>query len=107
MKLTREQFKELVQLYQEAWDKFSEYSNYWNENSLSECMFPIFDWIGNQTGLRQLDGEFDILGDLVALQGQVPINVQWFDLPDGEKDYECEYTSDLDKIYDYYFGGEQ
>lgn len=87
MTITRNEFKELVHLYQEAWNKSNEMIEYYNEEVVNEMMFPLFDWISEKLGIRINDGEFDLLTDLVV----------WKHVLIGE-----EYTDDPDKIYDYY-----
>ena len=45
MKITKDEFKELVELYDEVNDLYVEYEDYINENLLSELLFPVIDWI--------------------------------------------------------------
>ena len=80
MKITREEFKELVCLYKVMWKKFEKCSYIFNETLLDELMFPAFNWITEKTGLKQEDGS-DALSDIVV------------------------YGGDIDKIYDEYLGG--
>ena len=95
MKITRQQFKELVKLFDDAWQKFDEGANRLNENYLDELIFPAFNWIAKRTGLIDSgdDWEIDVLSDLVIWDNGVFVGQ---DKP---------LTKDLDEIYDYYIGG--
>lgn len=50
---------------------------------------------------KELAAVFKLLTDLHT-SGQIPVNIVYYKLPNGELDYICEYTDDLDKIYDWY-----
>ena len=102
MTITRNEFKELVHLYQEAWNKSNEMIEYYNEEVVNEMMFPLFDWISEKLGIRYDDGEFDLITDLTIWK-HIPINVRVIgEDEDGNEIYDEEFTDDLDKIYDYY-----
>jgi hypothetical protein len=59
-------------------------------------MFTTLSWIERKLGLTMENEDFDILGDLI-IYGHVPVDIKCI-----EDDWDCEYTDDLDKIYDYY-----
>lgn len=103
MKLSRDEFKEYVELYKTYWDKVNELIKYYNENTIDELVWPIFDWIDKKAGLKK-DDEYDFLSDYYVFGG-VPIPTQIKELPNGEIECDYEETTDLDKIYDYYLGG--
>lgn len=98
MIITREEFKELVELNQEIWEDFKELSEYFNEDLIGEVIFKVMSWVEYKTGLALENEDFDILSDLY-MYGKVAINIEQNE--NGE--YEYEETADLDKIYDYYF----
>lgn len=52
MKITREEFKEYVGLYQEAWNKFETYADIIDSDLLDGLMFPLFTWLDEKFGLR-------------------------------------------------------
>lgn len=88
MTINREEFKELVGMYKEAFNKTKEYGNILNEEFIDTLVFPALNWIGEKTGLINRNTGLDVLADLYSW-GNAPV--------------ENDYTDDLDKIYDYYF----
>lgn len=98
MKISREEYKQLFYLYNEAWWKFCQLSEYYNENKLDELIFPLFDWLFQKTGIEQ-DEDLNLIKDIIVY-GHVPVN--WTEQEDGTLT-DIEYTSDLDEIYDWYF----
>lgn len=102
MKITREEFKEYVELRKEAWDSFMKISEMLQEDVASELIFPLFDWMERGLGMLSPEGadyDLDIMNDLIN-DGGVVINC--------ETDEEgvicnCERTKDLDVIYDKLF----
>lgn len=52
MKITREEFKEYVHLYQDAWDGFEQYGDIIDSNFLDGLMFPLFSWFDNKLGIK-------------------------------------------------------
>lgn len=101
MTITREEFKELVALYKKAFNQSIEMSAYYNEEITDNMIFPVFHWISQKLDLIEADGDIDVLADLVIFD-RVAVDIEFFELPDGEIDYTCEYTNDLDRIYDWY-----
>lgn len=95
MTITREEFKELVELRKEVWSDFERLSQYYNEDVLSEVMFKVLGWIGLKLELQDNDEEsdFDVLGELECF-GKAAINIE-----EGE---ELKTTNNLDEIYNYY-----
>lgn len=93
MKITREEFKELVGLNEEAWDKVRTYEKIINEEVLYELVFPVINWMRKKLGILEEECDFDVLGDLYTF-GHMYI----------DKD---NYSNDLDVIYDRYLGGEE
>lgn len=92
MKISREEFKEFVELYREAWQQFDEYADVINENLLDELLFPAFDFVAKSIGMyREETGGDMIFGGLVT-----PCPDFFFLDEDGE------VTTDLDTIYDRY-----
>lgn len=84
MKITREEFKEFIELYKDSWNKYDKYADIIDSNFLSELMFPLFDWFEEK--LETIDeGYGPILFGYVAENG--------------------EGWEDLDTIYDEYLGG--
>lgn len=103
MTITRNEFKELVHLYRETWHKSTQMINYYNEEVVNEMLFTALDWITEKLGIRNEDEELDVIMDLIIF-GNVPINPRAIgEDEDGEEIIDCEWTDDLDKIYDYYF----
>lgn len=95
MKITRQEFKELVVLFDDAWQKFNEGADRLNEDYLDKLIFPALDWIAKRTGLKNSgdDWEIDVLSDLAIWSDGVFVGQ---DKP---------LSKDLDEIYDYYIGG--
>lgn len=107
MKITREEFKEFVQLYQEAWDKFKEYGNIIEENFLDELLFPAFSWMEEKLGIKEYDCWWSLY-DIITPHGR-GIPVEWETIQVEEDEFEvCNEvcTRDLDLIYDKWFKGE-
>ena len=52
MKITREEFKEYINLYEQAWDKFDKHADIIDSNFLDSLIFPLFDWVDNKIGIR-------------------------------------------------------
>jgi hypothetical protein len=57
MKITKDEFKELVNLYDEVNDLFSEYRDYISENLLNELLFPVINWIEEKLGINYNEDE--------------------------------------------------
>ena len=94
MKITREEFKEFVELYKNAWETFDEYADIIDSNFLDELIFPLFVWMEHKLGTH------DDNGGLVfeyAYEGKLP--VEW-ELDDKGVECNVKYTEDLDLIYD-------
>lgn len=101
MKITREEFKEYVSLYQEAWDDFNTYDDVINENCLDELLFPMFNWMDEKLGINKYR-DWWTLWDIFTPHGRgVPI--EWEEIQVGEDEFEvCNEvcSKDLDLIYD-------
>lgn len=102
MKITREEFKELVELHREAWDNYKIYEEYLNQDLLGELIFPCFDWIGKKIGIYFDEYDIDILTDLTLHNREIAVNYRDGIGPDGKPKILCDYTKDLDLIYDEY-----
>lgn len=86
MKISREEFKEFVGLYREAWDAFDAYADIIDQNLLDRLIFPAFTFTSKAIGM-----EDKIFRALVS-----PVPDYWFEDENGEE------TTDLDVIYDRY-----
>jgi hypothetical protein len=64
MKITREEFKEYVELYKEAWVQFNKYADIINENLLDELLFPALNWFGDKIGIKEDISNLNILVEL-------------------------------------------
>lgn len=95
MTITREEFKELVQLYREQWNEFMRLSDYYDVDIIGGAIFKSLDWIEEKLGL--VDKDYRVLEELMVT-GKVAVNPT----PDGCGNMDWEWTNDLDKIYDYY-----
>lgn len=107
MKITREEFKELVAVSTEVWKKFCEYGDYINENLLDELMFPYRTFIEKALGIDDLcNAGIDILTDATRERGHgVPVEWKTVQVGENEDEYDwCDvvYSKDLDVIYDKY-----
>lgn len=91
MKISREEFKEFVELYREAWEQMKEYEDILNENFLCELLFPVFDFISKSIGMYGGDDEDMIFEGLIG-----SCSGCFFLDENGER------TTDLDVIYDRY-----
>lgn len=107
MKITREEFKELVDLHKKAYDNFIKYSGCIDESLLDELIFPVINWVAANTGLyanRDNNGEpidFDVLYDLYS-EGETPIGIT---NAEEEGKFILDFSSDLDVIYDRFVDG--
>jgi hypothetical protein len=102
MTITRNEFKELVYLYKDAFEQFSELTEYYNEDLLNELMFPTLNWIERKLGLSIENQDFHVLLDL-GCDGETPLdyNVEIVADEDGyHRVIDVVYTSDLDEVYD-------
>lgn len=79
MKITREEFKEYVNIYIDAWNKFDKYADIIEPDFLDSLMFPLFQWLDEKLGLID-DGS--VILDFIQIE-----------------------DADWDKVYDYYIGG--
>lgn len=52
MKITRSEFKELVELYEELQDMFEEYEEYYNELTLEKLLFTTLDWLEDKLDIN-------------------------------------------------------
>ncbi len=95
MKITREEFKELVALYTEMFHKSCMYSEYLNENFIDDLMFPAFNWIEKKLSLSIENEDYNILSDLTTFNHVLIPRVE-------NNEVIWEEVSDLDAIYDYY-----
>ena len=99
MTITREEFKQLVNLFIEVNDRLDKAVEFINEERAYELAFPVFDWIEKQLKIDSEHLGEDMLW-MVSGTSEVAINEKY----DEERDeWSAEYTRDLDKIYDYYF----
>ena len=94
MRITREEFKELVALHQEMQKKVNEAEKFINEDLACDLAFTLFNWIEKK--LDVTDEYWDLLWDL---ENGLQFNCETDE--DGCI-VNCEHTSDLDKIYDIY-----
>jgi hypothetical protein len=99
MKITREDFKEYVELYNNAWERYcGELGDMMNTDFLAELMFPMFEWMERKLGLD----EYGDWWDLTELNRR-GIPVEWETIQVGENEYDIVNevkTKDLDLIYD-------
>lgn len=92
MKLTREDFKEYVELYMGAWETFDKYADIIDSNFLDSLMFPLYSWMDEKLGLNKF-GDVWSISELTNDRSKgIPIGVN--------EDMKAEYTKDLDLIYD-------
>lgn len=61
MKITKDEFKELYELYEEVNELYSEYKDYINEDLLNELLFPVIDWIEEKLGIKYDEDETPLL----------------------------------------------
>lgn len=92
MIITREEFKELVTLYKEAYEKAKELENYLSEKLMLDLLFNHLEWISKKLGICFED--FDLINDIVTW-GNAPIS--W-----NEDGVVTDLSDDLDEIYDKY-----
>lgn len=102
MKITREEFKEFVELRKEAKEKFEEVTEILNEDFAVELIFHWFDWM--EKTLDFLGEGKDMMEDLVSKYTPgIPVNFR----QDENGLFTCDYTKDLDVIYDTYVNKEE
>lgn len=96
MTITREEFKELVDLYTEAFNKFCRVAETTlNDDFADDLIFPAFNWLEEKLNLKDPNG---FLSELVAMGGaEVPTHKR-----DKNGDVIYRFTADLDEIYDAY-----
>ena len=100
MKLTRNDFKHLVEIHKRVWDAYNELNKYYNEDIIGEILFKGIYWIGEKTELMGSDGDFDVLFDLMC-RNSLGAAINFREEENGE--WSCDYSKDLDEVYDYYF----
>lgn len=98
MKITREEFKELVELYNKI-DKSVNNALYYVQDEIVDGLaYPVLDWVIKRL---DIDSEYgDLLHDLNHY-GELPID---WDYDDDGIWCNVVYSSDLDEIYDKYLG---
>lgn len=96
MKISREEFKEYVGLYQEAWNKFEKYADIIDSDFLSQVMFPTLGWLEKKLGLYDENIGYNMTEFVSSAFGD---NYSPFLDDNGEM------TKDLDVIYDKYVTG--
>ena len=50
MKITKDEFKEFINIYQTTWNNYDKYADIFDSDFLSELMFPLFDWMEEKLG---------------------------------------------------------
>lgn len=104
MKITKEEFKEFVKLYLNAWETYcGKAGDVFNTDYLGRLMFPAFNWLEEKLGFDKYGDWFD-LTDLK--RSGIPVEYELIQI--GENEYEADniiYSKDLDVIYDRYLGG--
>ena len=106
MKLTREEFKEYVSLYEQAWEYFRKYGDIIDENLLDELLFPMFNWMDKKLGIDKYSDWWDLFDLFEYCDRGIPIEYELIQV--GEDDWEVTKevrSKDLDLIYDKWFGG--
>jgi predicted TPR repeat methyltransferase len=102
MTITRNEFKELVHLYKDAFEKFRGLSDYYNEDLLDKLLFPTLNWMEEKLGLSIEDQDFHVLLDL-GCGGETLLGYMVEEEADEEGHHrviDIVYTSDLDEVYD-------
>lgn len=99
MKITRQEFKEFVGMYNEMFHQVVYLSEYINENLLDTITFPVFNWIEEKIGIRNDEWGWSVLDELTVFSHGVLI--EWDEDEEGNSFNEV-YTKDLDLIYDKY-----
>ena len=102
MKITREEYKELVNICQEAWCKFVEYSDVINEELLTSLIFPPFDWLTKKLGLEDEEYGVNYLLDLVSGYSENGLVVEWTEPNEDGEVNPIRYSSNPIEIYDIY-----
>ena len=101
MKITREEFKELVELSKRIEDYSEKVRDYFSDDVMCDLAYPALYWIVEKLGLDDEENfEVDLLFDLYK-HNQVPIDYEYNDSGDI---VDVIYSNDLDKIYDVYLG---
>ena len=101
MKLTRNDFRELMKIYDRAWEAYFELSDYYNSDVIGEALFKGVEWIKRKAGITEDDSDLDIFDEwrdfhCVGINYRQDENGEWL----------CDNTTDIDKIYEYFFGEE-
>ena len=89
MKISREEFKELVAEYQEYWDRYTEGTKYINEDFL-DSMPTGYELIEKWIGLKEIG-----LVDIVSENNEIAFVAYY-------ENGAVKFTNDLDLIYDIY-----
>ena len=89
MKITRDEFKELVELYEELQDMCKEYEDIFNEVFLDELYFKTINWIEDKLEVGWTDEE-DALLHVVNHNKDNKLNNRFYH----------EELLDLDFVYD-------
>lgn len=97
MKITREEFKELIALHKEVDQITDKYAEVLNDKAIEKLAYPALNWI-----TEKLELDSDMLFELLY-EGKVVIDC---DFDDDGFPINCVYSSDLDEIYDAYVNNE-
>lgn len=99
MKITREEFKELVKLYNETFELGCKASNFLQDDVVDRLVYPAMEWIVKKLDIA--DGDWDLLFDLY-MSKTVPVH---WDYDENGVFTNVVYSDDLDVIYDTYLNG--
>ena len=56
MKITREDFKELITIHKDIYDLWKEMQNYLSDDCFDRIAYPVFDWLQKQLKLEDAAG---------------------------------------------------
>ena len=109
MKITREEFNQLIDLYRDFYDFKERTRDILSEDTLDKMENPFY-WIECKLGLEYVcdlsnTGSFSVLYDVMKGR-KVPIKWKIEQTEDGYEARDIEYSNNMDEIYDNLVNGE-
>lgn len=95
MKITREEFKEFVDITTQVQAGFQKYSEYFNEDILNELLWPYFNWVEKSLGFIPDEELFGLIWDY----GEGEDVVTSYKYENGNF-YDIKHSRDLDELYE-------
>lgn len=99
MKISREEFKEMVELYNEIWEMYTNACEVLEEGYADKLIFSVWDWLTKNTDLYCEEMGSDLIREIHFSEGECPIS---WEIDENGMYYNLKYSDNLDEIYDKY-----